>query len=762
MMLVATSIHCFRCGCSRSKARECHDNAACSCVECAENSGCIYCNIDECYVCGEKKQLEQNDDKFYFVCSPSCSQEHSVVTKPRHALWKSVNVQSSPLNRTILHSAVLAGDCELTWTILLHGANPFLRDILGLSPIDLATSLTVSSPRVSKGMGGALPSPHEAIVRMLPKSSVSCTLLANVPPPPSLVCSQSAGVPSEVFASAPPLLGGQPDTLFPSPPARTDDQRASTIFRGVPSNGTSTALEVDRMGSGRGRGVGEPGAQESARGIPDSYESLMAQVVHQGDEESQTASVLLSIPLQCAGCLDHLTSPGQVAYHCTHAQCEACLCGPCLYASVLAVIKDALYAVPPVLCPGTCRHRIPSYVWGSALRGVPLQDADHLQHFKATQKNLHYLQSQLADIHDMFINDLGETDLEAATRLMWDYLHLLVQIAGAVDCPFVDRLYDVALCCGQIEDFACSASVLGTCANRKYNSFVAFSTEAHAIASTQNGIGEGSSVGQWGRSRLDYYRWLLMGCSFDEVLSATLGSVFYLGVLAVEWLHLSDDDRDCNSTYCPTYAIPDMFVEDSSALLLRKYQVNAAALLTVRCGECDATITLLRAAVTGASARRAALEMAAEEWPLEHRHMVLKLWLDYCAAAIPADAFVREVLAVVSSGSEFLPGEPLKDSHYRSFAVLFSLMLDVERQVTAQLALMRLFPCMDTPCCLTRFCFTCKTMYGHVGATCADMLRKEIGTACQHCPGCGVPTLRSEGCTSMYCVCGTLWEWMED
>lgn len=32
----------------------------------------------------------------------------------------------------------------------------------------------------------------------------------------------------------------------------------------------------------------------------------------------------------------------------------------------------------------------------------------------------------------------------------------------------------------------------------------------------------------------------------------------------------------------------------------------------------------------------------------------------------------------------------------------------------------------------------------------------------QVCPGCGVPTVRSEGCLKMNCVCGREWEWSEN
>ena len=31
----------------------------------------------------------------------------------------------------------------------------------------------------------------------------------------------------------------------------------------------------------------------------------------------------------------------------------------------------------------------------------------------------------------------------------------------------------------------------------------------------------------------------------------------------------------------------------------------------------------------------------------------------------------------------------------------------------------------------------------------------------QCCPACGVPTVRSEGCNAITCVCGAAWEWRD-
>ena len=101
------------------------------------------------------------------------------------------------------------------------------------------------------------------------------------------------------------------------------------------------------------------------------------------------------------------------------------------------------------------------------------------------------------------------------------------------------------------------------------------------------------------------------------------------------------------------------------------------------------------------------------------------------------------------------------------------------------------FPFITTMCCCYPTCFKCKTSGFHEGQTCAEKQAEELavdaqvglpvcsGTGeavvrrrnrwcllfvccVQYCPECGVPTIRSEGCSQMICVCGAAWEWEGD
>ena len=44
-------------------------------------------------------------------------------------------------------------------------------------------------------------------------------------------------------------------------------------------------------------------------------------------------------------------------------------------------------------------------------------------------------------------------------------------------------------------------------------------------------------------------------------------------------------------------------------------------------------------------------------------------------------------------------------------------------------------------------------------------MRGEMGKAAQSgiqwCPECGVPTVKSEGCNHIICVCGASWQWQK-
>ena len=93
------------------------------------------------------------------------------------------------------------------------------------------------------------------------------------------------------------------------------------------------------------------------------------------------------------------------------------------------------------------------------------------------------------------------------------------------------------------------------------------------------------------------------------------------------------------------------------------------------------------------------------------------------------------------------------------FIAIINALADLERQGAAYTALLRKLPRVRTTCCKEPFCFTCQVSSFHLGTTCAQRLRDEVRIVAQFCPGCSVPTVRTEGCGHVICPCGTSWRW---
>jgi hypothetical protein len=92
---------------------------------------------------------------------------------------------------------------------------------------------------------------------------------------------------------------------------------------------------------------------------------------------------------------------------------------------------------------------------------------------------------------------------------------------------------------------------------------------------------------------------------------------------------------------------------------------------------------------------------------------------------------------------------------------IFHLVEDVERRATLQLAWLRRFPHVRMECCGCRMCFKCKVVGWHRVTCEQNMADLDGDSKAQHCPECGVPTIRSEGCSEIICICGAYWEWNE-
>jgi hypothetical protein len=196
-----------------------------------------------------------------------------------------------------------------------------------------------------------------------------------------------------------------------------------------------------------------------------------------------------------------------------------------------------------------------------------------------------------------------------------------------------------------------------------------------------------------------------------------------------------------------------------------KYMNNARVMLSVRC--CGIS-SFFKAESTGD-------KMVIEDELIANmseasQYLLRSKWIQYLGGDLGADGFLEEVLQIVPvtiaetsklgaavtevTASRFADPRRIPPSLQR----LPALINDPERRASFQLALLQRFPMTETPCCGDLMCFRCKTSGWH-HETCEERQRRQIGQRVCFCPHCGVPTVKSEGCDHMVCVCGQEWTW---
>ncbi|CAE7401998.1 rnf217 [Symbiodinium pilosum] len=183
-----------------------------------------------------------------------------------------------------------------------------------------------------------------------------------------------------------------------------------------------------------------------------------------------------------------------------------------------------------------------------------------------------------------------------------------------------------------------------------------------------------------------------------------------------------------------------------------KYNENARALLTYRCAACDETGSYLRPSTEGVGKPFGMLGS-------EARERLWTAWEAFFLAEVPAEKFLQTILDEFSCGHRKGGAPPSSMSKVLGPSGQANWIEDLERRLALQLAWLNRFPRQRTPCCGEQFCFRCKVSSWHRGVTCNERLRSEKARQAQLCPGCGVPTQRSEGCRKITCVCGRVWEW---
>ena len=136
------------------------------------SSGCVFCPVRHCFTCDSpfvahslahlsSHYPPHSHTQVVFTCgNAECKEKHDPL------YIRNVNTPIPPLNRTLLHTTISAGDCELTWKLLLCGANPCLADRWGVDCVDLVSALCRQGTSASK-----LRENYNRIYKMLPTRS---------------------------------------------------------------------------------------------------------------------------------------------------------------------------------------------------------------------------------------------------------------------------------------------------------------------------------------------------------------------------------------------------------------------------------------------------------------------------------------------------------------------------------------------------------------------------------------------------------------
>ncbi|KAK3270646.1 hypothetical protein CYMTET_20958 [Cymbomonas tetramitiformis] len=196
------------------------------------------------------------------------------------------------------------------------------------------------------------------------------------------------------------------------------------------------------------------------------------------------------------------------------------------------------------------------------------------------------------------------------------------------------------------------------------------------------------------------------------------------------------------------------------------YYESAKAALSMRCIECDDTQSRLVEDDVAEQARTKLTDRNKEfllQLADKDRKKLQRACKRYARRTLEANAVVEVLAEVFAAGrcededDQKPPRELEKLMNY----VIPAQLEDVERRAGLQLAFLRRFPKVHYRCCRNvRVCFKCKMAGHHPGQTCQDRMRAEYKDHnIQYCPSCNVPTIRSQGCTSMVCVCGHGYEW---
>jgi hypothetical protein len=694
-----------------------------------------------------------------------------------------------------------------------------------------------------------------------PKPRVNLTHIGTAPPlaPPPLAPDASGEEVANAFANFAKSMTSSTATPPPLLPKHLKVGKSGNV--NTPPRSPAVVSEIDDT------------SKTPRKSDPDSYDNSESVDISAGldslvlTHQSQPPPLEEeTISLTCTGCYDELPA-SLMAYTCSRMGCMSHLCQDCIFRSVFVTITSALYSVPRIKCPGRCMHAIPTRIWRGILRGMKMSDEDKLTIKVEDQYPILRLLDLLYESFELFCSDYeGTTNTATAIQssstgklvmspLEMKYVHMSdmlkrVETIVVQDGYTLTDLYNTVYEIDRSErrgeeesddsnsdesddddndDENTQTQILPENTLRvDLNSFDAFAQLVYPHKVVQDDDLEKS--------------FLLMEdlLNDSEIESNRLGvnkirklrlCVFLSHAAVIIRTRLNPTHISTDSTVGGVGVyVMNIYHNDAESLLMKKYIHNANALLTIRCGGCDDTVSLFYILENGKflifekNEREKVLNkilgqlqsqpqsqslsqpqsqslsqpqsQSLSQLPSKTTHanmtlLFLRNWIHFVTNRIPAVTFVANIISfylqsivsmtslthsgsststtLTNSSPKFISSTTSLESQLelgilptellKYFDQILSLILDSERRFAAQLEIYRKFPKIRVPCCETKHCFLCKVQGHHKTKTCSEIQNNERGLNCQYCPGCGVATLRTEGCMEILCVCGSVWKW---
>lgn len=214
----------------------------------------------------------------------------------------------------------------------------------------------------------------------------------------------------------------------------------------------------------------------------------------------------------------------------------------------------------------------------------------------------------------------------------------------------------------------------------------------------------------------------------------------------------------CPAAACRRRVPTERWIKLAPAEAVEVYHKGARDSLNFRCPSCDDSGSLIVECFLEPQLRAAAVEdYLAQNMRASFRaeRLLKRRWAAFSTGAATADQVLDALLAVLGCGS-------ILDLTAKQLRGALCLIPDVERRCALHLACLRRSPLIWTPCCGIEICWRCQVSGHHHGMSCEEFQREQLAVECQFCPGCGVATQRTEGCSHIVCLCGENWEWQDE